>query len=475
MYRAAQSINRLVARSVVARHVAELHTSQSRQAITKFNMPAMSPTMTEGTITRWKKNEGDNIVTGDVLLEVETDKAQIDVEANEDGILAKILVGEGKKVPVNSLIALLAEEGDDLSNIEVPKDEETPAPAAEKPKPAESKPAAAPAKPATPPPASSSHGISTSDLAKPLSPAVLSLITRHHIADPSQITGSGPGGRILKGDVLAFLGKIQPRPMPPPTKSAAPAQVVLAKKAEPAPAATQAPSGKKAASKPTVPQYVQKDIVVDELVKFKRELNEQFNAHVSLDDFFVRAAFLALQDVPAASGRHTVSSIDADFAELLGEIAVPAAAPAGPITPIIGGAGATSEAIRELAARAKKGRLIPEEYRGGSFSISPQAGTLAIGAAHPDHSTNSPAKKTTPSTADDLDLISYLAGELPKPAALQTAAVEVERRLRGAVEPGHQVVSVKMGIVGGAVDKGVADKFLDRVGYYVANPENLML
>lgn len=170
-------------------------------------------------------------------------------------------------MPVNSLIALLAEEGDDLSNIEVPKDEGAPAPAAEKPKPgntssslpfvllvlsaigiigtmaiydpsnpslplpAEAKPAAAPAKPTTPSPASSSsHGISTSGLAKPLSPAVLSLITRHHIADPSQITGSGPGGRILKGDVLAFLGKIQPRPMPPPTKSAAPAQVVLAKK-----------------------------------------------------------------------------------------------------------------------------------------------------------------------------------------------------------------------------------------------------
>lgn len=109
-----------------------------------------------------------------------------------------------------------------------------------------------------------------------------------------------------------------------------------------------------------------------------------------------------------------------------------------------------------------------------SHSISPQAGTLAIGAARSDHATDSSTKKS-PSTADDLDFISYLAGELPKPAALQTAAVEVERRLRGAVEPRHQVVSVKMGVEGGAVDKGVADKFLDRVGYYVANPENLML
>lgn len=124
------------------------HTLAPCSAISRFNLPAMSPTMTEGTIHKWKKQEGETFSAGDVLLELETDKAQIDVEAPEDGVLAKIIVSikkigfyfcingsfsfklkEGNKAPVNTLIALIAEEGDDLSNIEIPEEEKE-APAA---------------------------------------------------------------------------------------------------------------------------------------------------------------------------------------------------------------------------------------------------------------------------------------------------------------------------------------------------------
>ncbi|RUS25660.1 hypothetical protein BC938DRAFT_471825 [Jimgerdemannia flammicorona] len=495
MYRSVPLLNRLLARSVATRHVAEFHTSQNRQAIARFNMPAMSPTMTEGTITRWKKKEGDVIVTGDVLVEVETDKAQIDVEANEDGILAKILVDEGKKVPVNSLIALLAEEGDDLSNIEIPADTSASATATEEP--AESKPAApAPAPPRSPSSShASSHAVPTQGLAKPLSPAVLSLLSRHHISDPSKIPASGPGGRILKGDLLAFLGQIQPKPMPPPTRSAAPAQIMLATPPKAASDTDNAKTTTKSKSK-APPSYVQKDIVVDELVKLRRVLNEQYDAHFSLNDFFVRAASLALRDVPAADVRY---SADADFAEIIGDtsVSIASATPTGLITPIV--RQSTSEAIKELSARAKKGKVLPEEYQGGLFSISnqPQAATLAIGAARKVTHTpgavdvtsstgidpisllsgsSSPNKKsgTTQSPADDLDFLSYLAGEPAKPVPLVRAAAEVERKLQGAFDI-SQVVSVKLSVDERVVDAAVAGRFLDRVNYYVANPENLLL
>ncbi|KAI0059047.1 single hybrid motif-containing protein [Artomyces pyxidatus] len=165
----------------------------------------MSPTMTEGGIASWKLKEGDPFTTGDVLLEIETDKATIDVEAQDDGIMGKILAPDGAKgIPVGQVIALLAEEGDDISNLEAPK--EQPKPNAEPAK------ADAPSPPPPPPssapsPPAASHSSKHIEHSRPLFPSVARLLVEHNVEDPEKIKGTGIRGMLTKGDVLAFLGK----------------------------------------------------------------------------------------------------------------------------------------------------------------------------------------------------------------------------------------------------------------------------
>ncbi|KAG7086523.1 hypothetical protein E1B28_002475 [Marasmius oreades] len=171
-------------------------------------MPAMSPTMTEGGITSWKKKEGESFSAGDVLLEIETDKATIDVEAQDDGVVGRILVPDGtKNVKVGNLIALLAEEGDDISNLEIPKEDSTPAPESTStstpPADSQSQP---PPPSSTPTESTPTHHIHPSH-SRPLFPSVQRLLTENGIADGSKITGTGIRGMLTKGDVLTFLGK----------------------------------------------------------------------------------------------------------------------------------------------------------------------------------------------------------------------------------------------------------------------------
>ncbi|PKS10253.1 hypothetical protein jhhlp_002003 [Lomentospora prolificans] len=206
---------RLSARVVRSRVVSETtfrgyQTSSRCLAASNFTMPALSPTMTEGNIANWKVKEGDSYSAGDVLLEIETDKATMDVEAQDDGILMKIMQGDGSKsVQVGTRIAVMAEPGDDLATLEIPADEKSAA--SEQPKAQEeSKPAKQESqseeKKATPRP-------TTGKVHKqkyPLYPSVHALIKQHNIDESvvNQITPTGPNGRLLKGDVLAYLGTI---------------------------------------------------------------------------------------------------------------------------------------------------------------------------------------------------------------------------------------------------------------------------
>ncbi|KDQ12298.1 hypothetical protein BOTBODRAFT_34584 [Botryobasidium botryosum FD-172 SS1] len=185
-----------------------LHTTCRRAAVTKFLMPAMSPTMTEGGIAQWKKKEGEAFSTGDILLEIETDKATMDVEAQDDGIMGKIIAPDGSKsVPVGKIIALLAEEGDDISNLEVPKEEPKEEPAATKSSPTSSESSSSPppkSEPAAQPPVASHGPLKHS---KPLFPSVLRLLVENGISDADKLKGTGRRGMLTKGDVLAHLGK----------------------------------------------------------------------------------------------------------------------------------------------------------------------------------------------------------------------------------------------------------------------------
>ncbi|KAF7796913.1 hypothetical protein EIP86_008098 [Pleurotus ostreatoroseus] len=171
----------------------------------------MSPTMTEGGIASWKVKEGEKFSAGDVLLEIETDKATIDVEAQEDGIMGKILAPDGtKNVPVGKVIALLAEEGDDISNLEAPKEEAKPAQSTSSggqtppPSSVPDKASASPSVPPTRPPSDSSATHESSD--RPLFPSVLRLLQENNIKS-ADIKGTGVRGMITKGDVLTYLGK----------------------------------------------------------------------------------------------------------------------------------------------------------------------------------------------------------------------------------------------------------------------------
>ncbi|KAG0222452.1 hypothetical protein BGW42_006602, partial [Actinomortierella wolfii] len=293
------------------------HAAAIQHATTTLTMPALSPTMTEGTIASWKKKEGtyihsthkklvsnyddilrvqeletnhwhgDTVSAGDVLLEIETDKATMDVEAVDDGILAKILHPAGSKVSVNETIALLAEEGDDLSKIEIPKS--SPQPAAAPTKEEKQEPAAKQEAPKPTPGQKASTP--SSNL---VSPAVAHLLLKHHIKDVTEIPATGPKGRVLKGDVLAYLGLIKARPAPIPTRpqpdTLPEAPASTSKKAATGGAAAaaagaaytdEAASGMRkviasrlSESKATVPHsYVSRDITVDNLLKVRQMLS----------------------------------------------------------------------------------------------------------------------------------------------------------------------------------------------------------
>lgn len=171
-------------------------------------MPAMSPTMTEGGIAAWKKKQGESFIAGDVLLEIETDKATIDVEAPEDGVLGLIITGDGaKNVPVGKVIALLAEDGDDISNLKVPE-EKTLTPKetqpSEPPSASTEQPKAEASQPTTQKAAHSGHLESS----KPIFPSVHRLLLENGISREDKIKGTGVRGMLTKGDVLAHLGKV---------------------------------------------------------------------------------------------------------------------------------------------------------------------------------------------------------------------------------------------------------------------------
>ncbi|GAA5935585.1 Pdx1p [Sporobolomyces koalae] len=186
----------------------QLHQSRMNAAITEFRLPAMSPTMTEGSIGEWKFKEGEAFSASDVLMTVETDKATVDVEAQDDGILAKIGVAAGTAgIPVGQIIALLAEEGDDISNLEFPPPGSLESSAADAAAPvvAESDaPTPSPMTPATH--VSAIHAHPTHP--RPLLPSVLRQLALAGITDTKEIKATGYKGMLTKGDVLAFLGKI---------------------------------------------------------------------------------------------------------------------------------------------------------------------------------------------------------------------------------------------------------------------------
>ncbi len=376
---------------------------------TNILMPALSPTMTEGTLARWLKKEGEAIRAGDIIAEIETDKATMEVEAVDEGLLGKILVAEGTAgVKVNAPIAVLIAEGEAVPEGGGPS--ARPAPSAAPSPTAAPAPATQAIKPASSP-APQAEGAEARLFASPLARRM----AQQAGIDLAKLKGSGPQGRIVKADIEAALQK----PAAAPT-AAAP---VAAPTSPPAPAAPSASAiaaphdliahssmrkiiaRRLSEAKQQIPHfYLSADIALDALVDLRATLNAKAPKDgpgafkLSLNDLIVKAAAIALRRVPRVNASFTEEGI-ALYRDV--DISVAVAIPDGLITPIIRsadrkGLAAISNEMKSLAERARAGKLKPEEYQGGGFSISnlgmygvtafsaiinpPQSAILAVGA-----------------------------------------------------------------------------------------------
>jgi pyruvate dehydrogenase E2 component (dihydrolipoamide acetyltransferase) len=391
-------------------------------------MPALSPTMEKGNLAKWLKKEGDKVKPGDVLAEIETDKATMEVEAVDEGVLAKIVVPEGTNdVPVNQLIAVMAGEGEDAkaagasaasapAKAEAPKVSEAPK-VAEAPKPAAPvaqaeapKPAAAAA------PASNGHDrIFSSPLARRLA--------KEAGIDLARISGSGPHGRVVARDVEgAKQGKGLKAPGAAPSAGTAPAPSIAPAMSDDKVLALFEPGSYEVVphdgmrrviaqrltqSTQTIPHfYLTMDCVIDKLLAAREEINNSAPKNkegkaafkLSVNDFVVKALAVALQKIPDANVSWTEAGM---LKHKHSDVGVAVALPGGLITPIVRNAetktlSAISNELKDMVARARARKLKPQEYQGGTTAVSnlgmygikdftavinpPHATILAVGA-----------------------------------------------------------------------------------------------
>ncbi|KAL8359849.1 hypothetical protein RB598_008281 [Gaeumannomyces tritici] len=294
-------------------------TSAAALAAQNFTMPALSPTMTEGNIATWRIKEGDKFSAGDVLLEIETDKATMDVEAQDEGILMKIMQGDGAKaVKVGARIAVLAEEGDDISALEIPSDEsaakETPQKqqqpksfeaSSQPPQPSD---AAAPAQPAAEATKRAHPSGKPSRVIYPLLPSVAQLVREKGIDESAvaQIVATGPNGRLLKGDILAHLGVINqqtPATISERFEKLSHLDLSNIKLAKPAPKPQSTAAAAAEASAPTRPTLVEVSLPVsfDAAMKLNEKLRGGLGFDLPLSEYISRASDLANDDLPVPS------------------------------------------------------------------------------------------------------------------------------------------------------------------------------
>jgi pyruvate dehydrogenase E2 component (dihydrolipoamide acetyltransferase) len=359
---------------------------------TNILMPALSPTMTEGTLARWLKKEGDTISAGDVIAEIETDKATMEVEAVDEGVLGKILVADGTEgVKVNEPIAILVAEGESAAPPPA-----APAPAAPTAEAGETgAPAAARSAPPPAPAVAAVRNGHDAEGARIFASPLARRMARQAGIDLATLKGSGPSGRIVKADIEASLQ----RPAAAAPKPAAAPAPVVAPVSAPAPAPAAAKAAPITAPHSLVPHtsmrrviarrlteasrdiphfYVAVDVCLDPLLKLRAELNAKSAKDgpgafkLSVNDLIIKAAAIALRRVPKVNASWTEDGI-ALYEDV--DISVAVSIADGLITPIIRradlkGLAAISNEMKDLAGRAKAGKLKPEEFQGGGFSIS---------------------------------------------------------------------------------------------------------
>ena len=385
-------------------------------------MPALSPTMERGNLAKWLKKEGDAVKSGDVIAEIETDKATMEVEAVDDGTIAKILVPEGTHdVAVNDVIAVLAGEGEDVSSAAAGKPQQPSSPPAAEPATS----AAASAPPQSPAVPSASNGAPHAAPSAPAhgegrvfaSPLARRLAQQAGI-DLGRINGSGPHGRVIARDVEQAQagGALKTAPAAQPALSAPPSLSDQQIRAlfkdgsydeQPHDSMRKIIAQRLVQAKQTIPHfYLTIECNLDRLLAAREQINAQAPKDkdgkpaykLSVNDFVIKALALALQRVPDANVTWTEGAL---LKHRSSDVGVAVAIPGGLITPVVRDAhqkslSAISHEMKDFAARARNRRLKPEEYQGGSTAVSnlgmygikefaavinpPQATILAVGA-----------------------------------------------------------------------------------------------
>jgi len=382
---------------------------------TAINMPSLSPTMEEGTIVKWHKAEGEFIAAGDALCDIQTDKAVMAMEADDDGIVAKIVMEEGSGAKVGTLIALLVGEGEDWKDVAIPGS--APPPAAAQPE----APAPVPATSGQPltAPVQEFHFTHPAQTG----PAAALLLSQYSI-NPADVSASGPKGNLTKTDVLQYI-KAKALPTPAPANVPLP-KAAVAPAAEPAKATSAPPPPRPTSGHTDVELTSMRRVIAKRLTESKQQAPHGYSSatsditaisrlrqeyirsgfKVSINDFVIKAAATALQYVPQINA-NVVNEELVPQSNI--DISVAVATPAGLITPIVKDAAGKpiqqiSADVKELAGRAKDNKLKLDEFQGGTFTISnlgmfgiaeftaiinaPQVAILAVGGGrsviHPD-------------------------------------------------------------------------------------------
>ena len=418
-----------------------------------IQMPALSPTMEEGTLTKWLIKEGDTVESGDIMAEIETDKATMEFEAVDEGIIGKIIIPEGTTgVKVNEIIAILLEDGEDASSIEIQEDIKLKNNTNDEVNVtnAEIKEIKADVIKSN----SSADRVFATPLAR--------RIAKSKDLDLNLISGSGPYGRIVKADVEVSISLPSKDTVTITMAKSASSETVKSLYKERVFIEIELDGMRKVIAnrlteaKQTIPHfYLRKSVNLDKLLRIRTEMNEGLadkGTKISVNDFIIKASSLALQDVPKAN---VVWAEDRILQMKASDVAVAVSVEGGLFTPVIFDSenkslSNLSSEIKDLASRARDRKLLPSEYQGGSFAIS-NLGMMGVenfdAVINPPHGS----------------ILAVGAG-VKKPIVLDDGSVSVAT-----------IMSLTLSVDHRAIDGALGAEFLSKITQYLENPLTMLV
>ncbi|MDC1497723.1 pyruvate dehydrogenase complex dihydrolipoamide acetyltransferase [Amylibacter sp.] len=418
-----------------------------------IQMPALSPTMEEGTLTKWLIKEGDTVESGDIMAEIETDKATMEFEAVDEGIIGKIIIPEGTTgVKVNEIIAILLEDGEDASSIEIQEDIKLKNNTNDEVNVTNTEIKEIKAD------VIKSNSSADRVFATPLARR----IAKSKDLDLSSISGSGPYGRIVKADVEVSISLPSKDTVTTTMAKSASSETVKSLYKERVFIEIELDGMRKiianrlTEAKQTIPHfYLRKSVNLDKLLKIRTEMNEGLadkGTKISVNDFIIKASSLALQDVPKAN---VVWAEDRILQMKASDVAVAVSVEGGLFTPVIFDSenkslSSLSSEIKDLASRARDRKLLPSEYQGGSFAIS-NLGMMGVenfdAVINPPHGS----------------ILAVGAG-VKKPIVLDDGSVSVAT-----------IMSLTLSVDHRAIDGALGAEFLSKITQYLENPLTMLV